>query len=108
MLATPLRIFFIWLSHRRWMARMAMGLPLVRRLAHRFVAGTTVDEAVAEGHRVRIYVPYGSEWWPTHATPRRTAGQHHVLPPRPVRRAQQIVAVHRATARCIDLPAPKY
>ncbi len=47
MLATPLRIFFVWLSHRRWMARLAMGVPLVRRLAHRFVAGTTLDEAIA-------------------------------------------------------------
>jgi proline dehydrogenase len=46
MLATPLRIFFNWLSHRRWMARVAMGTPLVRNLAHRFVPGTTLDEAV--------------------------------------------------------------
>jgi proline dehydrogenase len=46
MLATPLRIFFNWLSHRRWMARLAMGTPLVRDLAHRFVPGTTLDEAV--------------------------------------------------------------
>jgi len=46
MLAAPLRIFFIWLSHRRWMARLAMGLPLVRNLARRFVPGTTLDEAV--------------------------------------------------------------
>jgi proline dehydrogenase len=22
------------------------------------------DRALAEGHRLRIYVPYGSEWWP--------------------------------------------
>ena len=46
MLAAPLRIFFLWLSHRRWMARLAMGLPLVRSLARRFVPGTTLDEAV--------------------------------------------------------------
>ncbi|HEX6128674.1 MAG TPA: proline dehydrogenase family protein [Candidatus Limnocylindria bacterium] len=46
MLATPLRILFVWLSHQRWMARLAMGLPLVRNLARRFVPGTTLDEAV--------------------------------------------------------------
>lgn len=47
MLATPLRIFFVWLSHRRWMARLALKTPFVRRFALRFVAGTTLDEAVA-------------------------------------------------------------
>lgn len=47
MLASALRAFFLWLSDRGWMARLAMGLPLVRDLAHRFVAGTTLDEAVA-------------------------------------------------------------
>jgi proline dehydrogenase len=47
MLATPLRIFFVWLSHRRWMARLALRTPFVRRFALRFVAGTTLDDAVA-------------------------------------------------------------
>jgi proline dehydrogenase len=47
MLATPLRIFFVWLSHRRWMARLALRTPFVKRVALRFVAGTTLDEAVA-------------------------------------------------------------
>lgn len=46
MLATPLRILFVWLSHQHWMARLAMGLPLVRNLARRFVPGTTLDEAI--------------------------------------------------------------
>lgn len=46
MLATPMRIFFVWLSHRRWMARLALRTPFVRRVALRFVAGTTLDEAV--------------------------------------------------------------
>jgi proline dehydrogenase len=46
MLATSLRILFVWLSHRRWMARLAMGTPLVRNLARRFVPGTTLDEAI--------------------------------------------------------------
>jgi proline dehydrogenase len=47
MLAKPLRILFVWLSNRRWMARLAMGLPIVRGLARRFVAGSTLDEATA-------------------------------------------------------------
>ena len=46
MLATPLRILFNWLSHRRWMARLAMGTPGVRNLARRFVPGTSLDDAV--------------------------------------------------------------
>ena len=46
MLATPLRILFVWLSHQRWMARLAMGTPIVRNLARRFVPGTTLDEAI--------------------------------------------------------------
>jgi len=46
-LATPIRIFFVWLSHRRWMARLALRTPFVKRVALRFVAGTTLDEAVA-------------------------------------------------------------
>jgi proline dehydrogenase len=46
-LATPMRIFFVWLSHRRWMARLALRTPFIRRVALRFVAGTTLDEAVA-------------------------------------------------------------
>lgn len=46
MIASVMRVFFLWLSHRRWMARLAMGLPVVRNLARRFVAGTTLDDAV--------------------------------------------------------------
>jgi proline dehydrogenase len=46
MLATPLRILLVWLSHRRWLGRLAMGTPGVRRLARRFVPGTSLDEAV--------------------------------------------------------------
>ncbi len=42
-----MRIFFVWLSHRRWMARLALRTPFVKRVALRFVAGTTLDEAVA-------------------------------------------------------------
>jgi proline dehydrogenase len=47
MLDAPLRALFLWLAHRRWMARLALRTPLARRFALRFVAGTTLDEAAA-------------------------------------------------------------
>lgn len=47
MLAGPLRGLFLWLSNRRWIARVALGTPLLRRMPLRFVAGTTLDQAVA-------------------------------------------------------------
>ncbi|MDQ2934371.1 MAG: proline dehydrogenase family protein [Chloroflexota bacterium] len=47
MLDAPLRAFFLWLSNRRWIARVALRTPLLRRLALRFVAGTTLDQAAA-------------------------------------------------------------
>jgi len=47
MLAGPLRALFLWLSRRRWIARVALGTPLLRRMPLRFVAGTTLDQAVA-------------------------------------------------------------
>jgi proline dehydrogenase len=47
MLARVLRAFFLWLSHRRWLARLALATPLLRRMPLRFVAGTTLDEAAA-------------------------------------------------------------
>ena len=46
MLAAALRALFLWLSNRRWMARVALGTPLLRRMPLRFVAGTTLDQAV--------------------------------------------------------------
>jgi len=46
MLAAALRALFLWLSNRRWMARVALGTPLLRRMPLRFVAGTTLDDAV--------------------------------------------------------------
>jgi proline dehydrogenase len=47
MLSAALRVLFLWLSGRRWMARLALGIPLLRRLPMRFVAGTTLDQAAA-------------------------------------------------------------
>jgi proline dehydrogenase len=52
MLAGPLRAFFLWLSHRRWMARVALATPLLRRMPLRFVAGTTLDQAAAVVRRL--------------------------------------------------------
>jgi proline dehydrogenase len=45
MLSTALRLLFLWLSNRRWMARLALAVPLLRRMPLRFVAGTTLDDA---------------------------------------------------------------
>ena len=45
MLAGALRVFFIWLSNRRFLGRLAMATPLIRRMPYRFVAGTTLDRA---------------------------------------------------------------
>jgi len=47
MLAVALRAIFLWLSNRRWMAHVALGTPFLRRMPLRFVAGTTLDQAVA-------------------------------------------------------------
>ncbi len=47
MLARALRAFFVWLSDRRFLGRLAMGTPLVRRMPYRFVAGTTLEQAIA-------------------------------------------------------------
>ena len=47
MLSAALRAIFLWLSNRRWMARVALGIPFLRRVPLRFVAGTTLDHAVA-------------------------------------------------------------
>ena len=47
MLAAALRACFLWLSNRRWLARVALGTPLLRRMPLRFVAGTTLDQAIA-------------------------------------------------------------
>ena len=52
MLAAALRAFFLWLSNRRWMARVALGTPLLRRMPLRFVAGTTLREAIAAVRRL--------------------------------------------------------
>ena len=46
MIAGALRGVFLWLSNRRWLARLALGTPFLRRMPLRFVAGTTLDDAV--------------------------------------------------------------
>ncbi len=47
MFAAALRALFLWLSNRRWIGRLALRLPFLRRMPLRFVAGTTLDEGVA-------------------------------------------------------------
>jgi proline dehydrogenase len=47
MIAAALRALFLWLSNRGWVARVALATPLLRRMPLRFVAGTTLDQAVA-------------------------------------------------------------
>ena len=47
MLAVALRAIFLWLSDRRWIGRLALRLPFLRRMPLRFVAGTTLDDGVA-------------------------------------------------------------
>jgi proline dehydrogenase len=44
-IAAALRAFLLWLSNRRWVARVALATPVLRRMPLRFVAGTTLDEA---------------------------------------------------------------
>ena len=46
MIAAALRALFLWLSNRRWVARVALGTPVLRRMPLRFVAGTTLDQAI--------------------------------------------------------------
>jgi proline dehydrogenase len=45
--APVLRAFFIWLSGNRWLRSLAERSSLGRRMSSRFVAGTTVDDALA-------------------------------------------------------------
>ncbi|MDQ3881313.1 MAG: proline dehydrogenase family protein [Chloroflexota bacterium] len=52
MLSGVLRILFLWLARRRWLAHLALAVPLFRRLPYRFVAGTTLDDAVVAVRRL--------------------------------------------------------
>lgn len=40
------RIFFLWASRRRWLARLATSFPLTRSMVRRFVAGDRLDDAL--------------------------------------------------------------
>ncbi len=42
-----LRLILIYLSHAGWARQLISGLPIARRVARRFVAGETIDEAMA-------------------------------------------------------------
>ncbi len=52
MLSAALRALFLWLSNRGWVARLALGIPFLRRMPLRFVAGTTLDQAVEAVRRL--------------------------------------------------------
>jgi len=54
MLSAVLRASFLWLADRRWLARVALGTPFLRRMPLRFVAGTTLDQAVAAVRRLNV------------------------------------------------------
>jgi len=41
------RVFFLWASRRRLLARLATAIPLTRRMVRRFVAGDDLDDALA-------------------------------------------------------------
>lgn len=47
MLAAALRALFLWLADRRWLGRLALRIPFLRRMPLRFVAGTTLDDGAA-------------------------------------------------------------
>jgi proline dehydrogenase len=42
-----LRLILIYLSHAGWARQLVSGLPVARQVARRFVAGETIDEAMA-------------------------------------------------------------
>ena len=52
MLSAALRALFLWLSNRGWVARLALGIPFLRWMPLRFVAGTTLDQAVEAVRRL--------------------------------------------------------
>ena len=41
------KAFFLWASRRRLLGRIATAIPLTRRMVRRFVAGDTLDDAIA-------------------------------------------------------------
>ena len=51
--ARILRVALIWISRRRALGRMATRMPITRRLVARFVAGQTLEEAIAVCGRLR-------------------------------------------------------
>jgi proline dehydrogenase len=48
-----LRVILIWISRRRALGRLATRLPITRPMVERFVAGETLDEALATCERLR-------------------------------------------------------
>jgi proline dehydrogenase len=48
-----MRASLLWLSRRRSLGRLATRIPLTRSMVARFVAGETLDEAIAALHKLR-------------------------------------------------------
>ena len=46
MITRVLRVLLLWLSKRGWISRISLRTPVLRRMPLRFVAGTTLDQAV--------------------------------------------------------------
>jgi proline dehydrogenase len=47
------RAFFLWASHRRFLARLATAIPLTRRMVRRFVPGDHLEDALVVLERLR-------------------------------------------------------
>jgi proline dehydrogenase len=47
------RAFFLWASHRRFLARLATAIPLTRRMVRRFVPGDRLEDALMVLERLR-------------------------------------------------------
>jgi proline dehydrogenase len=79
-----LRRFFLFLSRSKRMQRFVMNSRLTRRLVQRFVAGNTLDEAVASGKRlldqgIRLTMDHLGESVSTPAEADEAAHEYHVM-----------------------------
>ncbi len=79
-----LRRFFLFLSRSKWMQRFVMSSRLTRRLVQRFIAGNTLDEAVASGRRlldqgILLTMDHVGESVSTLAEADEAAREYHVM-----------------------------
>src|ERR671923_205650 len=67
-----LRSTLLYLSNQPRVFRFVSRNGLAKRFASRFVAGETLygvrrdlqERLVREGYRMRVYVPFGTQWYP--------------------------------------------